>query len=77
MSKREILHLELTFTPNVSFNLMCMFAAADTDSLTLDTSVVLGSESSLSGGCNGPRCGDASPTCNVLLLGKVTLLIPA
>ena len=41
MSKREILyleivHLELTFTLNVSFELRCMFEATDTDWLMLD-----------------------------------------
>ena len=49
MSKREIFHLELTFSLNVSFRLRCVLRETDTDSLTLDISLILGSESSFSG----------------------------
>ena len=77
MSKMEILHLELTFTLNVSFRLRCISGATDTDWLMLDISVALGPEWVLSDAHNGPRCGDAGQVCNGLLLGEVTLLILA
>lgn len=67
--------MELTFTLNVSFELGFMFGVTDTDSLRLDISVVLGSESSLGDAYNSPRCENASPVCHGLLLGEVTTLI--
>ena len=77
MSKREILHLELTFTLNVSFRLRCIFGATDTDWLMLDIPVAPGPEWALSDANNGPRCGNASQVRNGLLLGEAALLILA
>lgn len=55
MSKRGVLHLELTFTLNVSFRFRTTFVATDTYSLTLDIPVVLGPESTFRDAYTGPR----------------------
>ena len=74
MSKRELLQ-DSIFTPNVSFRLRYIFKTTDTDSLTLDISIILDPKSLFSDVQNGPRCGNVSPICHVLLLGEVTILI--
>ena len=73
----EVLHLQLTFTLDVSFRLRCISEATDTDWLMLDISVALDPKLALRDVYNVPRCGNDSQVCNGSSLGDLTLLILA